>query len=153
MHLVIQYIAVKSSGFNFKPIFIGAFKNYYVKKIFYLMVPRTLSVAAIQINFLIITIFASTLHSGSLAIFNFADNIQSAPLSLCGISFSVAVFPVLSAFAAKNDFSNFGKTFSKTLMQILFLIIPLSALMFILRAQIVRVFLGAGQFNWEDTMS
>lgn len=152
MHLVIQYIAAKSSGFNFKPTFISAFKNSHVKKIFYLMVPRTLSVAAIQINFLIITIFASTLRSGSLAIFNFANNIQSAPLSLCGISFSVAVFPVLSAYAAKNDFSNFGKIFSKTLRQILFLIIPLSVLIFILRAQIVRVFLGAGQFNWEDTI-
>jgi putative peptidoglycan lipid II flippase len=152
MHLLIQYPAVKSSGFKFKPILQGVIKNPYIKKVLLLMVPRTLSVAATQINFLIITIFASTLQSGSLAIFNFANNIQSAPLSLCGISFAVAVFPVLSSYAAKNDFEGFGRTFSKTLRQILFLIIPLSALLFILRAQIVRVFLGSGQFDWEDTI-
>lgn len=151
-HLLIQYPSVKFSGFNFKIKFSSAFKDAHVKKVIYLMIPRTMSVAVTQINFLIITIFASTLRSGSLAVFNFANNIQSAPLSLCGISFAVAVFPVLSSYAAKDDFSEFGKTFSKTLRQILFFIIPLSALILILRAQIVRVVLGGGEFNWEDTI-
>jgi len=35
--------------------------------------------------------------------------------------------------------------------KIIFFVIPMSALIFALRAQIVRVALGAGKFNWEDT--
>jgi len=36
--------------------------------------------------------------------------------------------------------------------QILFFVIPLSAILIILRAQVVRLVLGSGKFDWEDTI-
>ena len=116
------------------------------------MIPRTIGIAVNQINLLIITIFASTLAAGSLAIFSFAQNLQGVPLGLFGASFSIAVFPVLAALAAKGEKGNFVKIFSVTFRQILFFIIPLSVFILVLRAQIVRVVLGAGKFDWEDTI-
>ena len=116
------------------------------------MVPRTIGIAVNQINLLIITLFASTLATGSLSIFNFAQNLQGGPLGLFGASFSIAVFPVLAALAAKGENENFVKTFSVTFRQILFFIIPFSIFILVLRAQIVRVVLGAGKFDWEDTI-
>lgn len=152
LHLLIQYPAVKFSGFRYKPIFLKAFKNVNVKKVIHLMIPRTLGLAASQINLLVITIFASTLTSGSLSIFNFANNIQSAPLGVFGISFAIAVFPTLSHSIAKDSKEEFIKNFSQTFRQILFFVVPLSIFIIILRAQIVRVVLGAGKFDWEDTV-
>ncbi len=152
MHMLIQYPAVKHSGFKFKPLFNKAFKNKNVMKVLRLMVPRTMGIAVNQINFLVITIFASTLASGSLAIFNFANNIQSFPLGLFGVSFAVAVFPTLSAYASKGMNDKFVENFSKAFRRILFFIIPLSIFIMLLRAQLVRVILGSGQFNWEDTV-
>jgi putative peptidoglycan lipid II flippase len=95
--------------------------------------------------------FASTLAVGSLAVFNFAQNLQSVPLGLFGISFAIAVFPTLSRYAAKENHDDFVKTFSKTFRQILFFVIPLSVIILVLRAQIVRVVLGSGEFDWSDT--
>ncbi|KKQ60000.1 MAG: Integral membrane protein MviN [Parcubacteria group bacterium GW2011_GWC1_38_22] len=152
LHLLVQYPSVKFSGFHFKPMFLSAFKNADVRKVLRLMAPRTLTIAVSQINFTIITIFASTLATGSLAIFNFANNIQSAPLGLFGISFAIAVFPTLSANGAKKNQEKFIHVFSKTLRQILFFVIPLSMFLFVLRAQTVRVLLGTGEFNWDDTI-
>lgn len=152
MHMLIQYPAVKFSGFNFKPALIKYFRNNNVKKVLRLMIPRAMGIAVNQINLLVITIFASTLASGSLAIFNFANNIQSFPLGIFGVSFAVAVFPTLSASFAKNMNDEFVKNFSKTFRRILFFIIPLSIFILLLRAQLVRVILGAGEFNWEDTV-
>ncbi|MFA5777007.1 MAG: murein biosynthesis integral membrane protein MurJ [Parcubacteria group bacterium] len=152
LHMLIQYPAVKFSGFKFKPILFGAFRNENVRKIIRLMIPRTMGIAVSQINLLVITIFASTLASGSLAVFNFANNIQSFPLGLFGVSFAVAVFPTLSATYAKGLHDEFIKNFSQTFRRILFFIIPLSVLILLLRAQLVRVILGGGQFNWEDTV-
>lgn len=151
LHMLIQYPAVKFSGFKFTLKLLHFAKNNDVRKVFYLMIPRTLGIAVTQINLLVITIFASTLNSGSLSIFNFANNIQSAPLGIFGISFAVAVFPMLSSFAAKNEEKEFSKIFSETFLKILFFIIPISVFILILRAQIVRVFLGSGKFDWEDT--
>ena len=44
-----------------------------------------------------------------------------------------------------------AERFSNVFRQIIFLIIPISLLMFLLRAQIVRIILGKGQFGWVDT--
>lgn len=151
-HLAIQYPAVKFSGFSFRPMFFDAWDNPDVKKILKLMLPRTITVAVTQINFTVVTIFASTLAAGSLAVFNFANNIQSAPLGLFGISFAIAVFPTLSAYGAKKNTEQFVRAFSRTFRQILFFVIPLSVLICVLRAQTVRVLLGTGKFNWDDTI-
>lgn len=153
MHAIIQYPSVKLSGFSYSFSVKNLLGDKDVRKVVKLMIPRTLSVAVTQLNFLVITIFASTLAAGSLAVFNLANNIQSAPLGLFGISFAIAVFPTLGALAAKDDKEELVRVFSKTARQILFFVIPLSGLIFVLRAQIVRVVLGSGKFDWEDTIS
>jgi len=151
-HMLIQYPAAKKLGFRHSWMFFQSWQNKQVRKVFHLMLPRTLGIAVSQINFLVITIFASTLASGSLAVFTFAQNLQSVPLGLFGVSFAIAVFPILSSLAAKEEKAEFIKTFSVTLRQIIFFVIPLSAFIFVLRAQIVRVVLGSGKFDWEDTI-
>jgi len=148
MHMIIQVPPVKALGFSWK-----AFINFYdhnLRKILLMMVPRTLSLAIAQINLLVITIIASTLSSGSLAVFNFANNLQSFPIGIFGISFAVAAFPTLaaSAFDQKKLINNF----SYALRQILFFIIPSTVLLITLRAQIIRVVLGTGEFSWRDTI-
>lgn len=152
LNAAIQYPPVRMSGFRFRLTFMDCLKNSDVKKVFYLMVPRSLALGASQVNLLIMTILASTLVSGSLSVFNFANNIQIAPFGIFALSFSIAVFPVLSEAAARNDHKAFVKNFSDTFRKILFFIIPFSAFMIILRAQIVRVFLGSGKFDWPDTV-
>lgn len=153
LHMLIQYPSVRVSGFHFYPICMDVFKNPEVRKVLRLMVPRTLTVAVTQINLTIIPIFASTLAAGSLAVFSFANNIQSAPLGLFGVSFSIAVFPALSAYAALKKKEDFISAFSRTFRQILFFVIPLSVFIIVLRAQTVRVLLGSGKFDWNDTIS
>jgi putative peptidoglycan lipid II flippase len=98
------------------------------------------------------TIIASTLASGSLAIFNFAYNIYAFPLGIIAASYAVAAFPTMTRFAQEKDWKSFGQSFSSAFRQILFFIIPASALLLVLRAQIVRVVLGAGRFDWNDTI-
>lgn len=151
LHMLIQFPAVRHTGFRYNFIFLSALKDPEVREVLRLMVPRTLGVAVTQINLVVVTIFASTLAVGSLAIFNFAQNLQSVPLGLFGISFAIAVFPTLSQYAAKENNEDFIKAFSQTFRQILFFVIPLSVMILVLRAQIVRVVLGSGQFDWSDT--
>jgi putative peptidoglycan lipid II flippase len=104
------------------------------------------------VNFLIVTILASTLTAGSLAIFNLANNIQSVPLGMFGIAFAIAAFPTLSSSWAKEKREEFIGNFSSTFKKIMFLVIPVSVIFIVLRAQIVRIILGTGRFDWEDTI-
>jgi len=149
-HMAIQIPAAYMCGFRWKPVFDFRFKG--VKRILKVMPPRVLSLTLTHINFWIMTIMASFLAVGSIAIYNLAHNIWSFPLGVFGISFVLAAFPRLSETAQKNDLVNFVKTFSLTARQILFFTLPAMIFFVVLRAQIVRVILGTGMFDWQDTV-
>jgi putative peptidoglycan lipid II flippase len=116
------------------------------------MIPRSLGMAANQIGLLVMTIFASLLLSGSLAAFTLANNIQSVPLGLFGIAFSLAAFPSLSLLLAEKKEKAFFAMLVETSRRILFFVVPLSIIIIVFRAQFVRVILGAGHFDWNDTI-
>ena len=115
------------------------------------MLPRAFGLMGHQINFVVITAIASTLTIGSIAIFNFANNIQYVPVSLIGIALATGAFPTLSKKFSNEQKQEFLITFATVFKNILFLGLPLSILFILLRAQIVRVILGTGQFDWQDT--
>jgi putative peptidoglycan lipid II flippase len=147
-HLMIQSGAAIGLGFRYRAVI--DFKDKNIKEILRLMVPRTMSLAIAQINLLVITIIASTLNSGSIAVFNFANNLQSFPIGIFGISFAVAAFPAFSSQAFDKE--KLIGSFSTVFRQILFFIVPSTVLLLTLRAQIIRVILGTGQFDWQDTV-
>jgi len=149
LHLLIQVPSFFHSGFTYKLNF--NLKHPGILKTFKLMVPRSIGLGAGQFNTVVINIIASTLVSGSVAVFNLANNLSSIFVSAIAVSISTAIFPSLSKDYLKDDKRDFEKKFSNALLQIIFLIIPISVLIFILRAQIVRVVLGTGKFGWIDT--
>jgi putative peptidoglycan lipid II flippase len=150
LHLLVQVPETIRCGLRFK--FNFNWKDPNLIRVIKLMIPRTMGLAVTQVNFLIVTILASTLTAGSLAIFNLANNIQSVPLGMFGIAFAVAAFPTLSGAWARERKQEFVENFAGTFRKIMFLVIPASVVFIILRAQIVRIVLGAGKFDWEDTI-
>lgn len=148
LHMIIGAWMAFSLGYRYKPLL--RYRDKDVRKIFSLMLPRTLSLATAQLNLVAITALASSLAVGSLAVFNFANNLQSFPVGIFGISFAVAAFPTLSkdAFNRKKLILDFSSVFR----QIIFYILPATVLFLTLRAQIVRLLLGTGLFGWEETI-
>jgi len=148
LHMFIQLPMIFHLGYKYRPVFNLKCNN--IKKIGKLMIPRLMSLGISQINLLIITIIASTLDSGSLSVFNFANNLQAFPVGIFGISFAIAAFPAFSKVAFDKE--KLIENFSNVFRQILFFIIPSTVLLITLRAQITRVVLGTGEFDWTDTL-
>ena len=151
LHLLIQIPVLYRAGFHYSTKIPIVDKE--IKKLSRSMIPRTLTLASVQVTTLFITSFASILGAGSIAVFNFANNIYSLPVGIIGVSFAIAVFPTLSQYAVAKDFDSFRRQLSLTIRQIFFFIVPITILFILLRAQIVRVLLGTGQFNWENTIA
>jgi putative peptidoglycan lipid II flippase len=150
LHLIIQAVVAMPLGMGKfqKP----TFKDKGVAQILKLTLPRVGALAAMQVNLIVLIAFASSLESGSVAIFNLANNLQYVPIGLIGISFAVASFPAFSKLAATNDMEGLRQTFLSTTRKVFFLIIPATAITLLLRAQIVRILYGAGEFDWADTI-
>jgi putative peptidoglycan lipid II flippase len=148
-HLMIQVPVVIRQGYL--PKFTTKINWKAIGRIVGLSLPRTFTLSVSKIVFAILVAFASTLTAGSVSLFNFAWNIQNVPLALIGMSFSVAAFPTLVKFFSENDTENFLKQLVIPARQIVFWSIPVIIFFIVLRAQIVRVILGAGEFTWADT--
>ncbi len=149
LHLLVQIPEVVRNGFRYQATLVF---NKDLKRILYLMIPRTLGLAAGQANLIFTTMIASSLAVGSIAVFNLANNLQSLPVSLFAVSLAIAVFPTFTQAIQEDNKTLFAKHFSASFRRILFVLIPASVFIVILRAQIVRLILGSGAFNWQDTI-
>lgn len=113
--------------------------------------PRALALSMNQLTFFGLTAFAGLLATGSIAVFMFAYNLAAVPLAIIGASYSVAAFPTLARALSRGETDAFVGYVATAARYVLFWSIPASALILVLRAHIVRVILGTGAFNWNDT--
>lgn len=150
LHFLIQVPALKKTGYHWQPVL--SFFHPAIKKISALMLPRCFGLAISQFNFIVTTLIASGITIGAVAIYNLAFNLVNFPVSIFGISLAISVFPLLSQCFAEGNKKSFVDCFSRTIRRILYLIIPATVLILCLRAQIVRLILGAGVFTWRDTV-
>src|SRR3989344_6259013 len=122
-----------------------------VKRVAGLSVPRTLTLAMSSLALIFLTSLASIMEEGSIAILSFSNNLQSVPLSIVGVSYSLVAFPTLSRRFLEKNLSAFGEQMVNSARFIIFWSLPFTSLLIILRAQVVRVILGTGLFDWPAT--
>ncbi len=122
-----------------------------IRRVVLLSFPRTLAISLHQLTLLALFAIGSLLAEGSVALFSAAQDLYFVPIGIFGISYAVALFPRLSEAVLRRSGDEFLRDLSAGIRSILFWVAPSAALFLVLRAHIVRVALGAGQFSWEDT--
>lgn len=122
-----------------------------IKRVSSLSLPRTLTLSTSHIATLFLVSAASLMVAGSISVLSFALNLQSVPLSIIGVSYSLAAFPTLTRHFANKNIDAFITQMTTTARHIIFWALPVTSLFIVLRAQIVRVLLGTGEFDWSDT--
>jgi putative peptidoglycan lipid II flippase len=149
LHMGIQIPAVIRSGLL--PSFVFIIDWRAVWQVVKVSLPRTIALSFNQAAVLALVALASLFPEGSIAIFNFALNLQGAPLVVIGVSYSVAAFPTLAQLFSRGDSESFLGQMAVTIRHVLFWSFPVMVLVIVLRAQIVRTVLGSGAFTWFDT--
>lgn len=149
LHMLIQLPGVFSLGYKYRMKI--DWHHPALKRMAVLMVPRTMGVAVAQVNVIINTALASRLGEGAVSVFKWADNLQSLPIGMFGVSLAVAVFPTLAEKYSLKQMGEFRADVVQVVRQIVFFVVPVMILFWLLRAQIVRLVLGYGAFDWEFT--
>jgi putative peptidoglycan lipid II flippase len=149
LHLAVQIPTVASHGLL--PKFTNKIVWSEVLSVIKISIPRTLTLSFGSITMIIFVALASKLSTGSISLFTFSFNLQSVPVGIIGISYSVAAFPILVRAYANKDMETFRINIIGGIQQIIFWSLPITALFIVLRAQIVRVILGASTFSWGQT--
>lgn len=150
MHFLIQLPLSLSLGFRFR----WAFNFFHpgVRQVGRLMIPRSITLAAYQINLTANTSLASLISLASITFLNFAQHLAFVPVNFFGAAIAQAAFPTLSRAQNRNKVKEFKKILLSSFHQILFLIIPSATALFILHTPLTRLVFGAQLFTWEATV-
>lgn len=151
LHMSIQLLPLGSLGVRLKLVF--DLSSLHVRRIGKLMIPRSIGLGSMQMMLASFTAIASGLGGGAVAIYNLADNIQTMPTVVFGTSVASALFPTLAQNFSLGKIDEFIAHLQKAIISILFYLVPATVGIILLRAQIIRLILGSGNFGWEQTIS
>lgn len=147
-HCIVRIIDTFMTEYRYKPQLKVTHPAF--KKILKLMIPKSISLIAWQINLYIYAVVGMKIMHGTLSAFNFARNIQSFAVSLFGIAFATAVFPYLTTAVSRKEKDSYTHYIQKTIQRILFFTIPAAIGVMLLAGPLVELILSGGMFDDES---
>ena len=150
LHVFIQIPILRRTHFRFKIAL--NFKDKSLKEMLKLVPPRILGVSMASIVGTINNSLAILISTPSVVFLKFATQLQTFPVTLFGLAMASAALPTLSKENGEESREKFKQTLLTTLHQTMFLVLPLSVILLILRVPVVRIVYGVANFPWEATI-
>lgn len=150
LQLLWQLPALYEAGFRFH--FAIDWHHPALRKIFRLMGPAILGNAAVQINVMVNTNFASRIPgNGPVSWLGFAFRFMQLPLGIFGVAIASATLPSISRSAGAGNMDEFRRTLSKSLAMVFLLTVPSSIGLIVLGPSIIGAIYQGGKFTPADT--
>ncbi len=150
LQLAWQLPSLRAEGFRFRPAM--DWNHPLLRKIFSLMGPAILGNAAVQINVLVITNFASRIPgNGPVSWLGYSFRFMQLPLGLFGVAIASATLPSISRSAGIGNFDEFRRTLSKSLGMVFLLTLPSSVGLIVLGRTMIGAIYQGGKFSAYDT--
>ena len=124
-----------------------------VRRVLVLMLPVTLTIGLVNVNFLVDTLFASRLLDPELApaAIDKAFRLYMLPQGIFAVAVTTVLFPTLARLAARGDTGGLRRSLDGGLRQIAFLLMPAGLLSIVLADPIVQLVYERGEFTATDT--
>jgi putative peptidoglycan lipid II flippase len=166
----LQVPFLRASGVYVKPGF--NFNSAAFKRIMILMGPMIIGLTVTQINTLadtwIAKMFSASaekgdafsffgqlvdypLIDGAVSYLYYSQRLYQLPLGIFGISLATAIFPVISANAAKGDYESLAKNICRGVNGAIFIAVPAAVGLVLVARPLVSAIFERGEFDAADT--
>jgi len=149
LHLTVQLPTLFSLRIPWRPMLDAT--NPAVRTVVRLMAPRLLGQSAVQLNFLVNTILASSQPAGSLSAIAWAFSLMMMPEIAVAQASAIAALPTFSAQASQGRTDVMRSSLASVLRGVFFLALPASVGLMILATPIVRIVFERGSFDARST--
>ena len=129
------------------------FSDPGLRKIFRLILPGTIGLAATQINVAISTILSTSQGDGAVSWLSYSFRIMQLPLGLFGVAVAQATLPAISKLAAKGDKEGMSETLCGSIRLSAFINLFACFAMVALAEPIIRILFQHGRFTPADTIA
>jgi putative peptidoglycan lipid II flippase len=148
-----QWPSLRRAGFRYRPML--SFTDPGVRRIFSLMGPAVIGAAAVQVNVLVNSNFASGIPtetgSGPVSWLNYSFRLMQFPIGVFGVAIATATLPSISRSAALKDVSEFRRTLASSIRLAFLLTIPSAVGLIVLGRPIISLIYERGHFGPVDT--
>jgi len=151
LHMAIQIPGLLAVGAKLKPSFNPRLSG--VHEVARLMGPRVLGLAIVQVNFWVNIALASSMEEGSVSALKRAWYILLLPQGVIAQSIANAVFPTFSIQVASGETDALQATLGRVLRSVLFLSVPATVGLVVLRLPIVQLIYQYGEFTPIDAQA
>jgi putative peptidoglycan lipid II flippase len=146
---LIQVPSLRAVGYRWKPVL--SFSDPGVRQVMRLMAPAIIGSAALQVNLVVNTNFATSLGAGPVSWLSYAFRLIYLPIGMFGVAISTATLPVTSRAAALDNLDEFRRTVASSLRLTFLLTIPSAVGLMVLSRPIIALIYQRGSFTAFDT--
>ena len=151
-----QWPKLRKIGLRYRPDL--ALSDPGLRQMLLLMGPAVIGAAAVQVNVVVNSIFASQITDaagvvmdGPVSWLGYAFRFMQLPLGLFGVAVASATLPSISRSAGQGRISEFRETLSRSLGLVFLLTIPSAVGLIVLSRPLVGVVFQRGEFTATDT--
>ena len=152
----VQWPSLRRIGLRFRPDF--HYNDPGIRQVLRLMGPAVLGAAAVQVNVVVNSIFASqitdaagTVVDGPVSWLGYAFRLMQLPLGLFGVAVASATLPSISRSAGAGQIDEFRETLANSLGLVFLMTIPSAGGLAVLSRSVVGVVYQHGAFTADDT--
>jgi putative peptidoglycan lipid II flippase len=149
LQVLIQLPSLLKTGWRFR--WFWNLANPGLRRVAALMGPRLFGIGIVQLDVLVGLQFATAMVEGSTTALNTADRVMELVLGGYAIALSTAILPLLSRQAVENNISDMKNTITFSLRMVLFITLPSTVGLILLRVPIIQVLFERGKFTAEST--
>lgn len=149
LQLLVQLPSLLRLGYRYRPLL--SFRDPGVRQVLALMGPATIGAAAVQVNVLVNSNFASQLGDGAVSWLNVAFRFMQLPIGLFGVAVGVVALPAVSRSAERADMAGFNETVVRALRLVFALCLPAGVGLAVLAPEFVGLAYEHGRFTAYDT--
>ncbi|AHH08781.1 murein biosynthesis integral membrane protein MurJ [Borrelia anserina] len=149
LQFLVQMVNCIWIGFIYRPIFNfndSAFLRF-LKRWIHIILSALVTVVTQQISFAL----ASTLDVGSVSVLSNAIVYYQLPVGIFYVSISTVIFPKMAEYASLGNKKGLNAILNQGIDILIFILVPISFLMYIWAGPILNLLLTGGKFSVYDT--
>ncbi|MFL6212654.1 MAG: murein biosynthesis integral membrane protein MurJ [Blastocatellia bacterium] len=151
LQYTVQWPSLYRAGFRYRPML--SLRDEGVRRIFRLMGPAIIGGAAVQVNVLINSNFASNIPgSGPVSWLSYSFRLMQFPIGVFGVAIATATLPAISRNAALKALGDFRHTLASSIRLAFLLTIPSAVGLIVLGRPIIALIYERGHFTTDDTL-
>ena len=149
--MVFMFVCMARAGVSPMPLFSG-WSGEKVRLVWRNTAIAALGAGAIQVNYALDQLLGQLAAPWAASVIGYAERLMDLPLGVIGVAFGTVLLPTFAGFFAKNDFEGARGALLSSIKNLLFLMLPAAAGLFVLAPDVTSAIYEGGAFDSEATL-